>query len=342
MMNLNKNLESHPVCFNDPIIDGGDMISATLIEKCGSARDIKCLRSFKSENAYEVVKVIKSAIYGEIWYGRKIQLMIDGSSYQYDAESTSVAIKIICRSKLATMTRIHENPLSEIAAMQQIGSHGNIADLIECIGTCDSICVVIQYCNGGDLMDLMKPKVTNKRVCLDESKVRSYFNDLINGVDHLQSHHVCHRDLSLENVMLHDDKCVIIDLGMSIKAAVDHNTKRSLPVTPQGTCGKENYIAPEILQNSHAFDTTKVDTWQLGVILFILAAGIPPMDRASPKDPRYRCISQPNGLQRLVTGWKLNMSPSLVDMISAMLNPNPTARPSIAMIRQMEWMQCHQ
>lgn len=218
--------------------------------------------------------------------------------------------------------------------------HSNISGLIECIGTSEFICSVMQFCNGGDLMDLMRPnKIGDERICLEESKVKSYFSNLINAVDYLQSKHIFHRDLSLENIMLHDDKCVIIDLGMSIKAPSDISTQEVMLLSPQGSCGKDNYIPPEILQNMYAVDTTKADIWQLGIVLFVLAAGVPPMEIALPTDKRYRCICQPKGLRKLISSWKLPMSTSLVDLLSAMLNPNPQDRPSIAIIRQMDWMQ---
>lgn len=329
-----------PIPFDAPIIDEGDMIYYTLIEKSGEFRDAKCLKSHKSGNIYEVQKILKSAIYGEVWYGRSVHLIQGTKFYQYTPESISVAIKIIFKHKLVRRAVRHENPLSEITAMQHIGSHSNISGLIECIGTSEFICSVMQFCNGGDLMDLMRPnKIGDERICLEESKVKSYFSNLINAVDYLQSKHIFHRDLSLENIMLHDDKCVIIDLGMSIKAPSDISTQEVMLLSPQGSCGKDNYIPPEILQNMYAVDTTKADIWQLGIVLFVLAAGVPPMEIALPTDKRYRCICQPKGLRKLISSWKLPMSTSLVDLLSAMLNPNPQDRPSIAIIRQMDWMQ---
>jgi serine/threonine protein kinase len=340
--NIAVNIESEPARFNPPIIDQGDAIYGTLIEASGTCREIKCLRSRKSGNTYEVQTLLKKAIYGEVWHGKLLKLL-SGTTYEENSEAVSVAIKIISRSKMIEIGASYENPLSEIAAMQHIGSHHNISELIECIGTSNSIFMVMSFCNGKDLMDVLQEKKgrngpVQSPVLFEESKARSYFNDLVTAVEHLQSKNICHRDLSLENIMLHNDKCVIIDMGMCIKVPVISNTNCNMLIKPQGVCGKNNYIPPEIVANTVSFETNAVDSWQLGIILFSLVTGFPPIERACMDDQRYALICEPDGFRRLVAVWRLAMSPSLMDLLSALLHPTARCRPSIAAIRQMNWM----
>ncbi|CAN0531716.1 unnamed protein product [Scytosiphon promiscuus] len=38
---------------------------------------------------------------------------------------------------------------------------------------------------------------------------------------------------------------------------------------PQGPCGKQLYISPEVLTSSSGFDGFAVDVWACGVMLFM-------------------------------------------------------------------------
>ena len=70
---------------------------------------------------------------------------------------------------------------------------------------------------------------------------------------------VSHRDISLENVLVDQmTKAAIIDLGMCLRVPfgaddgsivdVTKGTLRRL-ISPQGQCGKPNYISPEVHLN---------------------------------------------------------------------------------------------
>ena len=106
---------------------------------------------------------------------------------------------------------------------------------------------------------------------------------------------MCHRDLSLENIMVHNENCLIIDMGMCLRvpyndptrqgaiADVTRGTTRRL-MRPQGVCGKHNYMSPEVFANTDAFDGFAIDVWAAGVILYIMLTGFPPYDQASRTD----------------------------------------------------------
>jgi serine/threonine protein kinase len=96
----------------------------------------------------------------------------------------------------------------------------------------------------------------------------------------LQREGVCHRDLSLENVLVDGDKCMIIDMGMCLRIPYNDQSKPSAVtdvtrgsvrrlMKPQGVCGKHNYMSPEIFANTDSFDGFAIDLWAAGVILYI-------------------------------------------------------------------------
>lgn len=82
------------------------------------------------------------------------------------------------------------------------------------------------------------------------------------------------------------DNCLVIDMGMCLRVPynnpenpngltdVSRGTLRRL-MKPQGTCGKHNYMSPEVYDNKADFDGFAIDLWAAGVILYIMLTGFP-------------------------------------------------------------------
>ena len=114
----------------------------------------------------------------------------------------------------------------------------------------------------------------------------------IQGLTCLKRAGVAHRDMSPENLMVHDGNVYIIDLGMCLRIPSLHDDhddnghdivndsiryhpdERAL-IAPQGVCGKWYYLSPEVCLSEEPFDGPAVDLWAAGVILFIMLTGIP-------------------------------------------------------------------
>lgn len=146
--------------------------------------------------------------------------------------------------------------------------------------------------------------------------------------------------MSLENLMYNSNgQCIIIDLGMCLRlplVVVDGLSRPSI-IAPQGVCGKKNYIAPEVLENTENFDATKVDVWALGIILFIMLTGVPPIESATPLDQRYRMVCA-GLLGSMLEQWHMSVSNTAVDLISKILRPKPQDRLTIDEICAHPWM----
>lgn len=77
------------------------------------------------------------------------------------------------------------------------------------------------------------------------------------------------RDVSLENLMLDEENVVkIIDFGLALRVP-QFDDGSAVPLSPQGVCGKQFYMSPEILTNSGQFDGFAVDVWACGIMLFV-------------------------------------------------------------------------
>lgn len=110
----------------------------------------------------------------------------------------------------------------------------------------------------------------------------------------------------------------------------------------QGHRGKLVYMAPEEVGNfiaaeRHAkmemFDGLAADMWSCGVCLFLLLAGFPPVGIASQSDERF-CVLLKRGVSALVHQWSVQMSAEALDLLSGLLEPDPTKRITAAQAAQ--------
>ena len=77
--------------------------------------------------------------------------------------------------------------------------------------------------------------------------------------------------------------------------------------------------------------------WSLGVILFILLTGYPPVEAATALDPRFRMIRD-GQLGTMLKEWRVHVPDTAVDLMQRMLRVNPYERLSIDEILQHPWM----
>ena len=102
-----------------------------------------------------------------------------------------------------------------------------------------------------------------------ESEAAMWFAQILQGVTFVHGMGICHRDLKLENVLLHSDGTVkLADFGMS------KDFSQSI-VETRSQIGTLAYLAPELFDNSGdgAYAPEPVDVWALGVMLFIMTVG---------------------------------------------------------------------
>mmetsp|Transcript_1333 Transcript_1333/g.1799 ORF Transcript_1333/g.1799 Transcript_1333/m.1799 type:complete len:505 (-) Transcript_1333:40-1554(-) len=319
--------------------------------------------------AYFPQRRLQDAIYGSVWaclvlkrhYGPAADDAAKAAGVRpgdvnapivWEIVGKHVAIKMIEWSKVhQSRGRLLEDPVKEIAAMQFIGTnHPNVLGSIEVLQDDLFLFSIMPYARGGDLFGYVvrDTELRGGEGGMSEPVARYWFKQLLEGLHFLQAKGICHRDLSLENILVDDDNCLIIDFGMCLRVPYSSRHKRSevSDVTngalrrllrPQGTCGKHNYMSPEIFQNSDHFDGFAIDLWAAGVILYIMLTGFPPYDHATRADQRFEIIVEGQLVEQLRT-WEIEVSDEAGGLMQAMLRLNPRDRLSLEQVMNHPWV----
>jgi len=103
--------------------------------------------------------------------------------------------------------------LKEIEIIKTL-NHPNIVKYYETYQNEEFLYIVMEYCPGGDLFDLITKK--SKGQALKESIVADIMYDLLKAINHCHESHIVHRDIKAENVMVGEDgRIKLIDFGLS-------------------------------------------------------------------------------------------------------------------------------
>ncbi|KAL7443327.1 hypothetical protein ACHAXM_008870 [Skeletonema potamos] len=193
--------------------------------------------------------------------------------------------------------------------------------------------IIMPYCSGGELFDVLERKSR-----FTELEARYWMRQILRGLACLKKAGVAHRDLSLENFLVHDGNVLVIDMGMCLRVPqADTNRQQRYLILPQGVCGKWGYMSPEVCNNKVPFDGHAVDLWAAGVILFLMLTGFPPWERPVLSDERFKYMS--NGyLVQMLTEWNVGLSADAMDLLQRMFWLDPLDRLSLEQVWSHPWM----
>uniref|UniRef100_A0A665VHU0 non-specific serine/threonine protein kinase n=1 Tax=Echeneis naucrates TaxID=173247 RepID=A0A665VHU0_ECHNA len=234
---------------------------------------------------------------------------------KHKVTKTQVAIKIIDKTRLnpSNLEKIYR----EVQIMKLL-NHPHIIKLYQVMETKDMLYIVTEYAKNGEMFDHL---TSNGRMSEDEA--RKKFWQILTAVDYCHRHHIVHRDLKTENLLL--------DANMNIKLADFGFGNFYNAGEPLSTwCGSPPYAAPEVFEGKE-YEGPQLDIWSLGVVLYVLVCGSLPFD--GPSLPALR--------QRVTEGRfriPFFMSQDCENLIRKMLVVDPAKRISIAQIKQHRWM----
>ena len=242
-----------------------------------------------------------------------------------------VAIKFIDKSKIKD--KIDKKRINLEIKILKNTYHYNIIKLYQVIETKNTICMIMEYAEGGELFYYILEKKF-----LPEDEARKIFQQIIDAISYLHQVGICHRDLKLENILFATNKknyIKIIDFGLSnlYLTGVDSDNPSlafgaDFLETP---CGSPGYAPPEMILGCK-YDGLLSDIWSTGIILFSMLCGCLPFDDPDEEKLYSKIIKgdfyfPPN----------INISEDAKILINKILVVNPRLRASIKDIRKDPW-----
>lgn len=187
--------------------------------------------------------------------------------------------KHIIKEKKIKYVNIEKNTLNRLT------EHPGIVRLYYTFQDESSLYYVLDLCNGGELLGVLKKTGTFDLEC-----TRFYGAQILDAIEYMHSRGVIHRDLKPENVLLDDRMHVkITDFGTA-KLLRDPRVRPGQSATgiPEPAAederassfvGTAEYVSPELLTNKNACKAS--DLWAFGCIIYQLLVGRPPFKAGS-------------------------------------------------------------
>ena len=189
----------------------------------------------------------------------------------------------------------------------------------------NNIWIVIEYCDGGSVLDLMR--IIEHP--FNEDQIASIVYMLLQGLKFLHSHKQIHRDIKAGNILLtRNGTAKIGDFGVSTQLMDSFSKKISKIGTPY-------WMSPEVISQNN-YDC-KCDIWSLGITCIEMAEGEPPYSEVRTFLVMKKIISSPpKGLSK-PNQWSKEFN----DFVRKCLTFDPIKRPSAKELIKHEFITKH-
>lgn len=270
-------------------------------------------KKVKSMDEYTIIKVLGVGAHGNVKLGYK----------KDDPKKKQYAIKTINKDKVIPELLLGNSerhiPL-EIHILDFLSRHldpsGVIVQMVDHFEDNTNYYVVMNYFDEGIGIDLFE-YIERQTEWISEDQIKLIFRQICQGISHLHSLGIIHRDIKDENVIMDKTftKVQLVDFGSS------GYYRPGLLIDK--FFGTKGYAAPEIL-NGEMYSGPEQDIWSLGVLLYTL-------------------IYQENPfLQENVNMEALHipyiLSEDSLDLLRWMLNINSKYRPNIQQVLNHPWL----
>ena len=250
---------------------------------------------------YEILSKLGSGSFGSVYLAKN----------KYTNEK--VAMKQI---KKSSANLLSDGEITDEIEILKNLDHPDIVRIIESFNTKNSYILITEYCEGGELFDQVKNQ-------LSETQIAVIFKQVLSGLAYLHSNNIVHRDLKLENILIHEkEKSLTTGEDLFNIKIIDFGTARIFDKkrNPQSIVGSSYYIAPEVLRQKY---NKECDLWSVGVILYMFIVGHAPFDGLD--DDEITTNIQRGVYRKNDKRW-LRASKEVKDLIQKLLTYRPSQR----------------
>ncbi len=214
------------------------------------------------KDKYTIEQKIGKGSFGKVYFGK-------------DEFGEKCAIKCIKKKNIKT----GELLLNEVNIGVKM-NHPNILGIKKVYEDKKTISLVMEYCDGGDLLTYITNSPGGK---LDDIKTIEIIIQILEGLNYLHNEvGICHRDLKPENCLIVNKgengfTIKLIDFGVAQYINKGHRIR--------GQLGSSAYMAPEII--TKPFYNEKIDVWSAGIILYNMTTGCEPFKELKKLKAKY-------------------------------------------------------
>lgn len=282
------------------------------------------MKAIKQIKHYTLTRELGRGVMGEVFEA------IDNNTKK------KYAIKAIASKKISD-SRAFESFRQELKLLHKI-NHVNIIKIIAVERTTNNMYLVLEYANGGNLYEYLNYYKKRYGSPPPENTVQFFIRQVVKGLEHMHSNNIIHRDIKLENILLHFPQCneqvdynnCSIDEAIIKIADLGYGKELAEEGVAQTFCGTPMCMAPEIVKVYDCFNNeksnlkqynNKVDLWSLGTITYELIFGTPPFNGRNVNE-----LFQHIKGGKLIMPNKSSASIEVISFLNGLLQFNPEKR----------------
>ena len=259
-------------------------------------------REKQSIRQYESLSIIGRGAFGEVHVCREKNT---GNIYAIKKMKKEVLIEknqlIHIRNEQYFMSNVKNEWIVDLKASFQEGGY---------------LFLVMEYCPGGDLMNLLIEKDI-----LTEKEAKFYLAELILAIESIHKLDCIHRDIKPDNILIDSDGHIkLSDFGLAkvSEKIFEQNSNNKGTHNKNYSCvGTAFYVAPEVLKKTGY--GPEIDWWSAGVIFYEMLVGYAPFCSKETKEACHKVMNWEKYLE-IPKKIKMKMSDEAQDLIHKLIS----------------------
>ena len=263
------------------------------------------MREKQSIREYESLSIIGRGAFGEVHVCREKKT---GNIYAIKKIKKELLIEknqlIHTRNEQYFMSNVKSEWIVDLKASFQEGGY---------------LFLVMEYCPGGDLMNLLIEKDI-----LTEKEAKFYLAELILAIESIHKLDCIHRDIKPDNILIDSDGHIkLSDFGLlKISEKIfeqnsNQNNNRYTHNKNYSCVGTAFYVAPEVLKKTGY--GSEIDWWSAGVIFYEMLVGYAPFYSKETKEVCYKVMNWEKYFE-IPKKIKMKMSDEAQDLIYKLIS----------------------